>query len=389
MSIPKDYQSNALRAYKPPRLVTGKVSWCISFYAFDPVLGKLRKKTYKLNHIKPVSTRRIYANEYIKRLNTKLIEGWNPWIESDNSNAYREFSEVLEAYRRHLSRQLDSDIIRPDSYRAYISYLRIIETYNEEKGKIKYIYQFDQSFVNKFLDYIFIDRKNSARTRNNYFAFLRLVSTWLVEKQYIKSKPTDGISAFRRAGTKKNRTVISSDDLAKIGDYFRKNDVHMLLACYVLHTCFIRPKEMSMLKIERINFEKSTILVPGEISKNRKDETVTISDDLKDLFLELKTDQFPGSHYLFSDELKPGKKYRASKQFTDRWNKMKKALKLPKEYQFYSLKDTGITNLFYSGVDSISIRNQARHYNIAITDTYTPKDIHEANEKIKANSRGF
>jgi integrase len=130
-------------------------------------------------------------------------------------------------------------------------------------------------------------------------------------------------------------------------------------------------------------------LIPAEISKNRKDEVVTVSDDLKELFLELKIDQFPGGHYLFSDDLKPGKKHRHSKQFNDHWDKMKKVLKLPKQYQFYSLKDTGITNLFRSGLDSISIRDQARHYNISITDTYTPKDIQEANEKIKSNTKKF
>jgi hypothetical protein len=98
MLVQKKNQIPAVLGYKPPRLVTGK-SWCISFYAFDPVLDAMRKKRIKLNHISPISLRRKTAENYIKRLNEKLINGWNPWIESTNSNAYKLFSDVLNNYR--------------------------------------------------------------------------------------------------------------------------------------------------------------------------------------------------------------------------------------------------------------------------------------------------
>jgi integrase len=391
--MPKSQKNHfhALISYRPPRLVIGKLSWCISFYAFDPVLGELRKKRIKLNHIKSVLTRRIYANELIKRLNEKLIGGWSPWVESENSNAYKLFSDVCENFRKLLSRQLNSELIRPESFSSYTSYLKNIETYNEEKGQIRYIYQFDQSFLMRFLDYIYIERENTAQTRNNYLGFLRLFSGYLVEHQYLKSKPTDGITRLgRKSMQKKQRTVIPNDVLLSIGNYLRERNKHMLLACYVLHLCFIRPKEMARLKIGNINLQKSTILIPAEASKNRSSATVTIPDTLKELFLDLQINQYPGAYYLFSDGCKPGASFREEKQFRDYWNNhVKKDLKLPSQYKFYSLKDTGITDLFRSGVDSLSIRDQARHYNISITDTYTPRDIQEANEKIKSNTKKF
>jgi len=386
MLNPTNFQHHAIRAYKPPRLVTGK-DWYVLLYAYDPVLGTMRRKRYRLNDIDSIFERRRFAEGLMKRLNERLINGWNPWIESENSNAYHEFSDVCDTFRRHISRQLETDVIRLNTYRCYASFLRLLEAFS--KDKIKYIYQFDQSFANRYLDYVFIDRQNSARTRNNQLIFLGIFSTWLVEKQYIKNKPTDGISTLKRTKTKKNRTVIPEEILQRIGDYFRKNDVRMLLACYVLHACFIRPTEMSHLKIENVIFQKSTFFIPSEISKNRKDDVVTIPDYLKKLLLELKIDQCKSNDYLFSDNLEPGKKYRHPKQFNDRWDKMKKALKLPKEYKFYSLKDTGITELLRSGVDTISVRDQARHYNISMTDIYTPHDIQEANEKIKSNSKKF
>ena len=174
MPVNQKNHFHAIIGYKPPRLVTGKSDWLISFYAFDPAVGELRKKRIKLNHIKPVSARRMYANELIKRLNERLIDGWSPWIESENSNAYKLFSDVCEKFRQFLSHQLNSGVIRPDSYRAYISYLRIIEAYNEEKGKIKYIYQFDQSYLSRFFIYFVYCFENLISNLRNYCVAISL-----------------------------------------------------------------------------------------------------------------------------------------------------------------------------------------------------------------------
>ena len=57
-------------------------------------------------------------------------------------------------------------------------------------------------------------------------------------------------------------------------------------------------------------------------------------------------------------------------------------MKMTARYKFYSLKDTGITNMIRSNTDIISVRDQARHSSILITDIYTPKDIKEANELL-------
>ena len=50
---------------------------------------------------------------------------------------------------------------------------------------------------------------------------------------------------------------------------------------------------------------------------------------------------------------------------------MKKALELPAQYKFYSLKDTGITDLIRANTDLLSVRDQARHHSLQMTDLYT------------------
>ena len=61
---------------------------------------------------------------------------------------------------------------------------------------------------------------------------------------------------------------------------------------------------------------------------------------------------------------------------------LRKELNLSDRYKLYSLKDTGITNMLHANTDILTVRDQARHSSILITDIYTPKDIKEANKLL-------
>lgn len=385
MSALQKKQKSSLEEIKNftyPRLVTGK-EWYILFYAFDPAKDEMRRKRVKLNHIEKIGDRRKYADGLMKRLVANLESGWNPWIEAENEQAYKTFTEACEHYRKHISKLLNDGLLREDTYRSYISSLRNIENWNtERKLPIKYIYQFDRAFIIEFLEDIYIGRQNSARTRNNYLTFIRILGSFLLEYQYVKVKPSDGIAAFSKRKLKKQRTILEEKDVIRLYDYLMEKNKHYLLACYIMHYCFIRRKEMSLLKLSNFSLSKQTLFIPGEVSKNGDDATVTLTTKVIHLMLDLKIFDNPGNYYLFSDDFKPGKKHKHEKQFTDYWaSNVRKDLKFPDNYQFYSLKDTGITSLLRTH-DVITVRDQARHSDIQMTDKYTPHDIQKANNLI-------
>lgn len=140
---------------------------------------------------------------------------------------------------------------------------------------------------------------------------------------------------------------------------------------------------MTKLRLSNINLAKQTILVQDTISKNRKDGTITLPAKVIHLMLDLKIFNYPNDYYLFSNDMKPGKEEKSEKMFRDWWARhVRKDLKLPDKYKFYSLKDTGITNMLRH-YDVLSVRDQARHSSILMTDIYTPHDIQEANSLIK------
>ena len=78
-----------------------------------------------------------------------------------------------------------------------------------------------------------------------------------------------------------------------------------------------------------------------------------------------------------------GQERRTEKAFRDYWSRyIRTNLNLTDRYKFYSLKDTGITNMLRANTDILTVRDQARHSSILITDIYTPKDIQQANQLL-------
>ena len=246
-----------------------------------------------------------------------------------------------------------------------------------------YAYQFDRHVVGQFLDYVFIDRNNTIRTRNNYLSWLKTFCKYLVERGYVASDPTAGLTTVQRKNELKNRDVIPDAVLKQLHDFLNVHNKHFLLACYVLHYCLVRPREMSFLKVGDFSIKKQTLTLHGNHTKNGNDAVITVPQQVLKLMIELKVFDSPSNYYLFSNGFAPGSERRNEKAFRDYWHHhVRKHLKLTDRYKFYSLKDTGITNMLRANTDILTVRDQARHSSILITDIYTPKDIKAANEML-------
>lgn len=360
----------AARQFTIPVLKENGAGTYIEYRAFDPVIGKLHRVTIKLNNIKSVTNRRKHARDTIKRLTEKLQKGWNPWINGTMDDMDL-FEDALTRYERHLEKMLASGGFRKETYSGYKSNIKIMREYIAKKHPLHYVYQFNRSFCVDFLDYIFIDRNNGAQTRNNYLNFLRVFSGFLVDKGLLDSRPTDGIAPISKRLYAKERQCIPLDIIGKLAGYCREHDPHFLLACYLLYYCFIRPVEMTRLRVKYFNLNDGTVLIPAECSKNKKSQKVTVPKKVLLYAVDLGVMSAPLEDFIFSDKLKPGKAPIDPKIFRDHWEKARKHLKLKREWKFYSLKDTGITALCEANMTAIDIRDQARHSSLAITDLYT------------------
>lgn len=384
MNILKEIQSYTLPVYHSTRCGS-----YIDFYAFDPSTGKMRRKMIKLNFIHK-KNRRKYANDYIKRICHYLSNGWNPFVSNVDSRALFPFDEVCDSYLDYLTKMARDGSYREETFKSYSSYMKNLREFNKAQGyPVCRINQFDKLFCVSLLDEVYIHRNNSAYTRDNYLQFLHVFGEWLTVRDYLRENPAKDIKPFGSLMKTKIRTVIPKNYLSRINDYLNENNKYYLLSCYLLYYCFIRPNELSQLKLEYFKLQKQTIVLPPDATKNRKGGVVTLPKKVLFLMLDLGVFDYPGSYYLFGKDFKPSENPVSSKIFRDYWtNHVRKDLKLPKSYKFYSLKDSGITNML--GKEStLSVRDQARHSSIKITDIYTPHDSKEANLNLTTYEDDF
>lgn len=354
----------------------------VSFKAFDPCINTMRLKKIMLNHIKGKRNQRAYGEELVKRLTQKLLDGWNPWIEESYPEEYALFSDVCDKYKTYLAKIAKEGGIKPGTKCNYECKLSFMLKWVEKDRKITYIYQFNKKFVCDFLDYVLVERNNTLRTRNNYIGWLKSFSGYLIERGYVQKDPTEGVNASTKLGPK-NRSVIPNDVLLQIKSYLEKENKHFLLACYILHYLFVRPHEMTFLKIKDISREKKTLTLNGSYTKNGHDAIVTIPNHVIALMEELDIFSAPPDFYLFGKKFRPGMTPIPADRFSRFWvDNVKKTLGLSDSYKFYSLKDTGITNMIKAKTDLLSVRDQARHSSVKITNIYTPQDCKEANRDL-------
>lgn len=382
-----------VKEYREPEVCWGKEVF-VSFYAFDPEQGKLRRKRIKLNReLRTIEGRRAqkeYVNGVLERIREELRAGWNPWMsQAGEGLVYARWEDACSRYKEYLAKQLSEHSMREESVTSYLSYLRVMTRWIEgEHRNVRYAYQFNKQLVDQFLDYIYLDRDNSIQTRNNYLSWIKSFAQYLLRKSYVKEDPTAQVPRMKLKSKGKNRDVIPADVLVRIRQFLEKRNRHFLLACQLLHYLFVRPHELALLKIEDFSLRDRTLRIHWDVAKNWQEAVVTLPVHVIHLMLDLEVFSHPGSDYLFSEGFRPGREWKSEKQFRDYWTRVvRKELGFSDRYKFYSLKDTGITNMLRANTDVLSVRDQARHSSILITDMYTPKDVKKANELL-ANYEG-
>ncbi len=354
-----------LVGYTYPKLHKGK-EWYVDFYARDPATNKMRRKKYWIGSELRVSERVRRATEIINVISKQLMEGWNPWVTTDLSRGYVLFDNCLERYLDYIDR-MDRKKTR-QSYRSRVNILR--EFITSQVNPIKYAYQFDIGFCNDFIDWIYLDRESSPRTRNNYRGWLYGLAEFLIARKHINANPVEHIKVMPEH--EKYRKDLTPEMLKQMSNYLRKNDKSFFLACLMQYYTLIRPGELSHLKIGDISLKKQTVFVSHEFSKNHKDAEVGLNKIVIKLMLDLEVFKKPDNYYLFGSDFKPSAERIGSDHFNKRWKVMRKALKWNDCYQFYSLKDSGIRDLANAqGV--VVARDQARHSDISTTNKYIQK----------------
>ncbi|MBP9991875.1 MAG: tyrosine-type recombinase/integrase [Bacteroidales bacterium] len=364
--------------YMPARLTTGK-EWYIHFSVINPETQRLKRVRYKINRI-PMKTRKRVAGQMVADINVKLALGWNPLIEAVSPKSYEKLSDAIDAFLKIKTKEMEENSIR-----SYSSMAGIFRRWLAGRGfkDSSFACSVSRSVALEFMNDIEMDDKKSARTYNNYLKFCQIMFNWMKGKGYIPTNPFDGIPAKPKKG--KTRRVASDEELRRLFSYLSTHNPHYLAAVMLCYGCLIRPKELALLKVADIDLQNQLIHIRPEIAKNDKDSFRTIPNVLMPFFTGIDT-----SHpewYLFANhpryDFTPGPYKVCSRKLAKYWSDHLRAeCNLPMEVQFYSLKDTGVTNFLEAGVPINTVQRQADHSSVAMTAIYVGRK-NVTDEKLK------
>jgi integrase/recombinase XerD len=359
--------------YRPAEIRKG-VRWFVVYYAKNPVTNEMQRIRLSIPPLKSEKDRMQYGKKIKDEINRKLSEGWLPFYTESYDANFKTYQFCKNKFLEQFALDVSRGFKRPDTERTYKSYLSMIELFLKvKKRKLNFIFEMNKVFVVNYLDYILYERKNIPRTYNNHLGFIKAFLNFCVSHGYLKENLALGIPKIKEI--EKKRLLINAEVKQKIKNIETINP-HYFTVCMTTYFCFIRPSELSKLKVSNVDLSNSIITVPGDISKNKNTEIVTIPKALHTILANhLVNVNANSNEFLFSlNDYKPGKLPINPKKIYDTWQKYLKLFKIEKSYQFYSLKDTGITDLLNSGVPSIKVRDQARHSELATTEKYTHRN---------------
>lgn len=380
-----------------PRITYGKKDTVLSFYVFDGQLGKMRRKRIKLNHLGKRWFIRRREREICSRFLALLAQGWNPFSHDDaaaltcpepskkpiSDNIL--FKSALQSYNEFVYTEVARKVMSDATRRTYLSYASKLLSHLPPN-----IYAFEVCTSNlvAFVDSM-KEQKLSPKYCNSVIGWLKTVFGWMMERGLVTNNPAVSIKTETLA-RQQGRPTLTDEERGKLFRRLRESGrLEYLLACMMEYYTYIRPNELYRIKVRHVNMTEQTITIPAEISKNRKTAKVTVPAVVVAVMRELGIDRHSGDDYIFGKGMKCCSLIGNTKQFGRFWERHVACdggiyPELGKRgIVFYSLKNSGITDMLARGVPSAVVRDQARHQDLSTTEIYGRSSSLKAPEGLK------
>lgn len=349
--------------FRPAEYHEYKGKGYVQYYVRNPADNKMHRKQIRLNRIASKTERKRYAAHLCHTINDKLYSGWNPFRTAVNVKTMTITDGIALFLKEKGKASRDATMV------SYRSLCNILSKWLTDNGYADTdVTDVNETLLTQYMDWVDAVRKPTNRTFNNYMVFLHTMFSFFIDRKLITESPVPNLG--KRKVDSKKRVVIPKDVRRKIWDYYEKTCPPFCAVMLLCYMCLIRPKEIVGLKIGDINYSNQTLTVRANLAKNHRERTISVPDEIMRYFLTLV--RCPVSWYIFTNKNKfmPGVKRMPHTRISDSWRVMRESLNLPDKYQFYSLKDTGITEMLEAGVPSKYVKELADHSSLEITEKY-------------------
>lgn len=344
-----------------------KKQWYVHFRMNNPNTGERKqfRFSFGINYIKNKQERIYEANALVKALKEKLADGWCPFPIDEV-----EYETIYSALQGITAIKWES--LRPRTKHSYKVVLDIFYEWIKRKGfdELKPS-EFTSNEAMLYMDYLSTEKKLTGRTWNNRLSSMKIFFNYLVDRDLIAKNPFRKIKKQQESRSTRNY-AFSDREESIVKDYLLNNEKALYNYIHFIYYCFLRPYELSHLKIGDIDLISWTITVRGECSKNKKTESVVIPNSMVPIIKSMNLERYDKDWYIFSYGILPGpERNKSYDKITPKHKKILSKLSINPNCTLYSWKATGVIKCYRATNNDIySVMRQCRHHDISMTQIY-------------------
>ena len=350
--------------------------WFVFYYYLNPDTGKYQRfREWIPRTIYTAAGRRDRAHEMIKKINLKLIQGFNPFLAQEKR--LTTISSALE-----FALDIKKNTTRKRTYHTYRYTVKSLLVWLKKTGRENMpVDNFGKQHAQAFTDYSILELHLYNATVNYRTLHLRVMFKVLMKREYIVFNPFDGIEKL--PVEEAEIVTFTKDELIQMDEFLPAWDFNLYAIACLIFYCFIRPQEIVRLQVHHICLSDRSIRIPGSRSKNKKSEMVQIPDALIPVLVRLELDKYPADHFIFSKEFHRGLKEIAPTRIAGAWREFGNQFGISKN--IYSLKHTGAGMAVEAGINLRDLQLQLRHSSLEFTQIYLDKFKRRPSDQLNSH----
>ena len=368
-----------------PKLSSTGTQWFVYYTCRNPKTAEMiRFRHYDGFSGLTAEQKQEHGKKVIELYNAKLRNGWSPFAEVEDivytdHLEYRTASEfygkkragnnTLQLKMSEYLAEVESQLAKK-TYQTYQSKFRIFNLWlQSRKVSANDISSFTNSDIVEFFRFLIDKRKLSRRSIQKYQQILKMFFAWCQGKKLCAFNPVHDLPSTSRKNDSAPRPIVRAD--IEIFKDELKKDPELWLAVQLEYYCALRPgQEIRLMKVKDIDLVKGTIRVDSLRAKTRCERIVTMPHQLLLQLRQLGLQDIERDYYVFGRGGIPGEEPIGKNYLRNRFVKVRKLLKMPYEYKFYSWKHTGAVEADEAGISFKDISMHLGHTSLQTTDMY-------------------
>jgi integrase len=346
--------------YRLARLVKSKRKPYIVFYIWNENTEALER----VRREKPAGQDlNVWSKQRIKAINELLIQGYRI-VKTQNSKKVTDPSlyTISEAFDILHDIRVKNGIISKSTIGRQISFKKnFLEYLVANKLDQKPLKEIQKKDILPYIEGIV----GNATTKNNYLTYIKTFFNEFEAREWIEKNPVAKIKRLK--AVESSSVAFDPEHLPLLKKALLEHSTELYIFCMFVFYTFIRPIELRRLKVGDVDMKKRRIFIDGQNSKNKKSEYVLISKQFAEILEQHKFLDRPKDNQLFemNNDLRYSKNW-----YSSEFRKICDKLGLPKSYELYGWKHTGVSEHYKISKDIVFIQRQCRHSSLDMTNKY-------------------